>query len=81
MRRHTIYSTFQRRWQLPVYFQLRWKDIVGKLEDALSPKSDATNVPTKGGCSFVLFGYRPAELAISRQSTVRLHDFSGSCRV
>ena len=36
MRNHPTYSAFQRRWQLPVYFQLRWKEIVGKLEDALS---------------------------------------------
>ncbi|KAG8951414.1 hypothetical protein FRC04_006185 [Tulasnella sp. 424] len=33
MREHPIYNAFQRRWQLPVYFQLRWKEIVGSLED------------------------------------------------
>ena len=27
---------FERRWQLPVYFQLRWKEIVTKLEENLS---------------------------------------------
>ncbi|KIJ49540.1 hypothetical protein M422DRAFT_246619 [Sphaerobolus stellatus SS14] len=37
MRSHPTYIAFQRRWQLPVYFQLRWKDIVGKLEDELKP--------------------------------------------
>lgn len=36
MRSHLVYTAFERRWQLPVYFQLRWKDIVGKLEDSLS---------------------------------------------
>ncbi|KAJ7096272.1 oligomeric golgi complex component, COG2-domain-containing protein [Mycena epipterygia] len=36
MRAHPVYSTFERRWQLPVYFQMRWKEIVGKVEDALS---------------------------------------------
>ncbi|CCL98683.1 uncharacterized protein FIBRA_00685 [Fibroporia radiculosa] len=36
MRAHPVFATFERRWQLPVYFQLRWKEIVTKLEDALS---------------------------------------------
>ncbi|KAK0461470.1 hypothetical protein IW261DRAFT_1632659 [Armillaria novae-zelandiae] len=36
MRAHSIYSAFERRWQLPVYFQMRWKEIVTKLEDSLS---------------------------------------------
>jgi hypothetical protein len=36
MRSHPVYSAFQKRWQLPVYFQLRWKEIVSKLEDALN---------------------------------------------
>lgn len=36
MRTHPVYISFQRRWQLPVYFQLRWKEIVGKLEDTLT---------------------------------------------
>lgn len=36
MRSHPVYIAFGRRWQLPVYFQLRWKEIVGKLEDSLS---------------------------------------------
>jgi len=33
---HPTFLTFERRWQLPVYFQLRWKDIVTRLEDCLS---------------------------------------------
>jgi len=36
MRRHPVYVSFERRWQLPVYFQLRWKEIIGTLEDTLS---------------------------------------------
>jgi len=36
MRSHPIFASFNKRWQLPIYFQLRWKDIVGKLEDSLS---------------------------------------------
>ncbi|KAF9241626.1 oligomeric golgi complex component, COG2-domain-containing protein [Melanogaster broomeanus] len=36
MRSHPVFVAFNRRWQLPIYFQLRWKDIVGKLEDCLT---------------------------------------------
>ncbi|WWC64715.1 uncharacterized protein I303_107326 [Kwoniella dejecticola CBS 10117] len=36
MRTSPSYETFERRWQLPVYFQLRWKEIVGTLEAALN---------------------------------------------
>ncbi|KAI0633252.1 COG complex component [Trametes polyzona] len=36
MRKHIVFTSFERRWQLPVYFQLRWKEIVAKLEEALA---------------------------------------------
>ncbi|WWC72121.1 uncharacterized protein I206_106081 [Kwoniella pini CBS 10737] len=36
MRTSQSYETFERRWQLPVYFQLRWKEIVGTLENSLT---------------------------------------------
>ncbi|KAK7057129.1 oligomeric Golgi complex subunit 2 [Favolaschia claudopus] len=36
MREHQLYTAFERRWQLPVYFQMRWKEIVSKMEEALS---------------------------------------------
>ena len=36
MRQHPTYLAFERRWQLPVYFQLRWKEIVGTLEEMLT---------------------------------------------
>nr|ODO04208.1 hypothetical protein L204_00563 [Cryptococcus depauperatus CBS 7855] len=36
MRQSPTYLTFERRWQLPVYFQLRWKEIVGQLEPSLT---------------------------------------------
>ncbi|KAH9948954.1 COG complex component [Amylocystis lapponica] len=36
MRSHLVYTAFERRWQLPVYFQLRFKEIVSRLEDALA---------------------------------------------
>ncbi|KDQ57488.1 hypothetical protein JAAARDRAFT_177682 [Jaapia argillacea MUCL 33604] len=35
MRSHPLFTSFERRWQLPVYFQLRWKKIVMDLEEAL----------------------------------------------
>ncbi|KIM30529.1 hypothetical protein M408DRAFT_22024 [Serendipita vermifera MAFF 305830] len=35
MRAHPVYATFERRWQLPVYFQLRWREVVVDLEAAL----------------------------------------------
>lgn len=49
MRMHNIYTSFERRWQLPVYFQMRWKEIVTKLEEALvsltiDPSSKAGDV-------------------------------------
>lgn len=52
MRAHSSYSAFERRWQLPVYFQIRWKDIVGKLEVALSVTRLEAAVLTDGS-SFV----------------------------
>lgn len=36
LRTHAVYLAFERRWQLPVYFQLRWKEIIGRLEESLS---------------------------------------------
>ncbi|KAH7926725.1 COG complex component [Leucogyrophana mollusca] len=36
MRSHPVYSAFNRRWQLQVYFQLRWKDIITRLEESLA---------------------------------------------
>jgi hypothetical protein len=41
MRSHPIYTAFEQRWQLPVYFQLRWKEIVGKLENSLLHPEDS----------------------------------------
>ncbi|KAG8834249.1 Type I HSP40 co-chaperone [Serendipita sp. 399] len=35
MRNHALYLAFEKRWQLPVYFQLRWREIVEELEFAL----------------------------------------------
>jgi hypothetical protein len=35
MRSTETYRSFEKRWQLPVYFQLRWKEIIRELEDGL----------------------------------------------
>ena len=46
MRSHPVFTAFQRRWQLSVYFQLRWKEVVTKLEETLSSRildPEATN--------------------------------------
>lgn len=39
MRSHPIFTAFQRRWQLSVYFQLRWKEVITKLEETLSSRT------------------------------------------
>ncbi|KIM75524.1 hypothetical protein PILCRDRAFT_827237 [Piloderma croceum F 1598] len=44
MRSHSVYTAFERRWQLHVYFQLRWKEIVSKLEDALAATSIESSI-------------------------------------
>ncbi|THH10657.1 hypothetical protein EW145_g1177 [Phellinidium pouzarii] len=46
LRHHPSFEAFKRRWQLPVYFQLRWKDIAGRVEEALESKTVSTS--TKG---------------------------------
>ena len=46
MRSHPISDSFRSRWQLPVYFQLRRKEIILKLEDAL-------NVEFKGSSGYL----------------------------
>lgn len=47
MRTHPVYAAFDRRWQLPVYFQMRWKGIVTKLEEVLVV-TKLERMPTKG---------------------------------
>lgn len=41
MRNSAAYETFERRWQLPVYFQLRWKEIVGTFEAGLTTPGES----------------------------------------
>ncbi|ORX61373.1 COG complex component [Hesseltinella vesiculosa] len=38
-RNHPSYATFMKRWQLPVYFQLRFREIISKVEDQLRDSS------------------------------------------
>lgn len=52
MRSHPVYIAFERRWQLPVYFQMRWKETVTKLEDSLSV-TKLERVTTKANAPFV----------------------------
>lgn len=37
MRAHPVYTAFHKRWQIHTYFQLRWKEVVVKFEEALVP--------------------------------------------
>ncbi|XP_026856268.2 conserved oligomeric Golgi complex subunit 2 isoform X1 [Electrophorus electricus] len=41
LRAHTSYQSFHNRWNLPVYFQLRYKEIAGSLENAMSDGLEA----------------------------------------
>ncbi|KAI0785678.1 COG complex component [Abortiporus biennis] len=45
MRTHPVYIAFEKRWQLPIYFQLRFKEIVTKLEEALVSTRLEPNAP------------------------------------
>lgn len=48
MRSHPVFISFNKRWQLPIYFQLRWKDIAGKLEDTLGNTVISLNLVNVG---------------------------------
>lgn len=41
LRVHPSYTSFHNKWNLPVYFQLRYKEIAGRLENAISDGLDA----------------------------------------
>ena len=41
MRESESYAAFERRWQLPVYYQLRWKEIVSGFEASLTTPGTA----------------------------------------
>jgi hypothetical protein len=48
MRSHPSSDELRRHWQLPVYFQLRWKEIVGRLEQKLAMAASAAQASSKG---------------------------------
>lgn len=49
MRSHPIYKAFERRWGLGVYWQMRWKEVVSKVEAALSSNKLVSSATTTGG--------------------------------
>ncbi|PIL35979.1 hypothetical protein GSI_01639 [Ganoderma sinense ZZ0214-1] len=68
MRTHIVFTSFERRWQLPVYFQLRWKEIVAKLEDTLATTKLERNKGTLLPFG-TLFGPAGAQKSTFRNST------------
>lgn len=69
MRTHPIYISFERRWQLPVYFQLRWKETVTKLEESLVvSKLERTSI--KGEFVFVARFENSTCSVLSRYATL-----------
>jgi hypothetical protein len=53
MRTHQLYGAWEKRWQLPVYFQMRWKEVVGKVEEGLAVmKIEGRKSPAAAGSSF-----------------------------
>ncbi|KDQ28122.1 hypothetical protein PLEOSDRAFT_44979 [Pleurotus ostreatus PC15] len=69
MHSHPVFTSFQQRWQLPVYFQMRWKDVVGKLEGSLSTisieRSTDTSNSSLSGTPFVMSQAAAAWSAVS----------------
>ncbi|OXG85296.1 hypothetical protein C349_02323 [Cryptococcus neoformans var. grubii Br795] len=54
MRSSPSYTAFERRWQLPVYFQLRWKEIVSSLEPSLVGQPSYTSTSDQKESEWVL---------------------------
>ncbi|OXC68066.1 hypothetical protein AYX13_03275 [Cryptococcus neoformans] len=54
MRSSPSYTAFERRWQLPVYFQLRWKEIVSSLEQSLVGQPSYTSTSDQKENEWVL---------------------------
>ncbi|GAA98396.1 hypothetical protein E5Q_05082 [Mixia osmundae IAM 14324] len=61
LRNHPSMLRFSKRWQLPVYFQLRFREVVGRAEEVLESK-DHTPFKTSANRNFML----PATEAIHR---------------
>ncbi|KAG1222159.1 hypothetical protein G6F68_020722 [Rhizopus microsporus] len=41
LRHHPSYIEFMKKWQLPVYFQLKFREIVVRIEEVLNDKSQS----------------------------------------
>ncbi|XP_077585572.1 conserved oligomeric Golgi complex subunit 2 isoform X1 [Stigmatopora nigra] len=63
LRAHPAYLGFHNKWNLPVYFQLRYKEIAGSLETAIADGLDAT----------------PAGSTYHLQASLSLHSCVGRC--
>ncbi|XP_061601551.1 conserved oligomeric Golgi complex subunit 2 [Cololabis saira] len=50
LRVHPSYTSFHNKWNLPVYFQLRYKEIAGRMENAISDGLEAAS----GGSTYHL---------------------------
>lgn len=56
LRKHPTYSNFLQRWNLPVYFQIRFQEIAGEVEVAIDePKVDDTDHNWKLNVSSVIW--------------------------
>jgi hypothetical protein len=63
LRRHASYGALERRWNLPIYYQLRFQDIRSALEDALTPA--AASAPTAALAASLLGAVPAAEALLS----------------
>lgn len=64
LRQHPSYQTFMKKWQLPVYFQLRFKQIASRCEDVFQSESSLTVDSRKGADSLVLSASQSIDQAI-----------------
>lgn len=78
MAAHPSFLAFERRWQLPVYFQLRWKDIVTRLEDNLSTNKLEPESSLKKGLSAVWFDFGMMILTMMMMRIADISPFSMS---
>ena len=80
MATHPTFLAFERRWQLPVYFQLRWKDIVSRLEDSLSTSKLEPESSSKKGLSAMCLELRIVMLMLmlTRTADTRPYVMSSS---
>jgi hypothetical protein len=78
MAAHPTFIAFERRWQLPVYFQLRWKDVVTRLEDSLSTNKLEPESSLKKCLSAVQFDFVVTILTMMMMRIAEISPFSMS---